>query len=131
VGHSFAELNDVQLEAAIATAATCFESSRQTSFAQRAAIVSKAATILRKRSDEFARAMMPKMGKLFPQAQDEVTLNADIIDYYANHAQYHGRQCRHGEACQLRAEMPVQRNRTLKGRSVRLASRIVRQSYGH
>ena len=68
VGQSFAERNDAQLEAAIATAATCFESWRQTSFAQRAAIVSKAAAIMRERSDEFARPMTLEMGKLFAQA---------------------------------------------------------------
>lgn len=86
-GQSFAELNDAQLEAAIATAATCFESWRQTSFVQRAAIVSKAAAIMRERSDDLAGLMTLEMGKLIAEAQGEVALSADIIDYYANHAE--------------------------------------------
>ena len=86
-GQSFAELTDAQLEAAIATAATCFESWRQTSFVQRAAIVSKAAAIMRERSDDLARLMTLEMGKLIAEAQGEVALSADIIDYYANHAE--------------------------------------------
>lgn len=86
-GQSFAELTDAQLEAAIATAATCFESWRQTSFVQRAAIVSKAAAIMRERSDDLARLMTLEMGKLIAEAKGEVVLSADIIDYYANHAE--------------------------------------------
>jgi succinate-semialdehyde dehydrogenase / glutarate-semialdehyde dehydrogenase len=86
-GQSFAELTDAQLEAAIATAATCFESWRQISFVQRAAIVSKAAAIMRERSDDLARLMTLEMGKLIAEAKGEVVLSADIIDYYANHAE--------------------------------------------
>lgn len=87
VGQSFAELSDTQLEVAIHTAATCFESWRQASFAERAAITSKAAAIMREHSDDFARPVTLEMGKLFAQAQGEVALSADIIDYYAQNAE--------------------------------------------
>lgn len=87
VGQSFEELNGTQLEAAISSAATCFEMWRQTSFAQRAAIVTKAAAIMRGRNDALARLMTLEMGKLIAQAQGEVTLSADIIDYYADNAE--------------------------------------------
>jgi succinate-semialdehyde dehydrogenase / glutarate-semialdehyde dehydrogenase len=42
---------DQQLEAAMATAATCFEAWRQTTFADHAAVATKAAGIMRARVD--------------------------------------------------------------------------------
>lgn len=84
---TFEELSDKQLETALATAAACFETWRHTSFAARAAVVAKAAAILRARIDEFARPVTLEMGKLIAQARGEVALSADILDYYANNAE--------------------------------------------
>jgi len=84
---TFEELTDKQLEMALATAATCFETWRHTSFAERAAVVAKAAAIMRARIDEFARPVTLEMGKLIDQARGEVVLSADIIDYYAENAE--------------------------------------------
>jgi succinate-semialdehyde dehydrogenase/glutarate-semialdehyde dehydrogenase len=84
---TFEELSDEQLEAAIETAATCFETWRHTTFAERAAVVAKAASIMRARIDEFARPVTLEMGKLIDQARGEVVLSADIIDYYAKNAE--------------------------------------------
>ena len=83
----FEELTDAQLETAIQTAANCFESWRKTSFAERATVVAKAASIMHKRVDEFARPVTLEMGKLFAEARGEVVLSADIIDYYAQNAE--------------------------------------------
>ena len=84
---TFEELTDQQLDTAIETAATCFETWRHTTFAERAVVVAKAATIMRARVDEFARPVTLEMGKLIEQARREVALSADIIDYYADNAQ--------------------------------------------
>jgi succinate-semialdehyde dehydrogenase / glutarate-semialdehyde dehydrogenase len=84
---TFEELTDKQLETALATAATCFESWRHTTFAERAAVVAKASSIMRARIDEFARPVTLEMGKLIDQARGEVMLSADIIDYYAKNAE--------------------------------------------
>ena len=84
---SFEELTAAQLEKAIKTAAACFESWRLTTFAERAAIVTKAATLLRERTDEFATLVTLEMGKLIAEARGEVALSADIIDYYAWNAE--------------------------------------------
>ena len=84
---TFAELTDEQLETALQTAATCFESWRRTTFAERAAVATKAAAIMRARIDDFARPVTLEMGKLFAQARGEVILSADIIDYYAKNAE--------------------------------------------
>lgn len=84
---TFAELTDEHLETALESAATCFESWRRTTFAERAAVAAKAAAIMRARIDEFARPVTLEMGKLFAQARGEVILSADIIDYYSKNAE--------------------------------------------
>lgn len=84
---SFDDLTEESLETKIATATACFESWRQTTFAQRAAIAAKAAAILRSRADEFARPVTLEMGKRIAEARGEVALSADIIDYYAQNAE--------------------------------------------
>lgn len=84
---SFDEITDRQLETALATASTCFQTWRQTTFAARAAVIAKAAAILRARVDEFARPVTLEMGKLIDEARGEVMLSADILDYYASNAE--------------------------------------------
>jgi succinate-semialdehyde dehydrogenase/glutarate-semialdehyde dehydrogenase len=84
---SFEELTDKQLETALETAATCFETWRQKSFADRAIVATKAAAIMRKCVDEFARPVTLEMGKLIEEARGEVALSADIIEYYAKNAE--------------------------------------------
>ena len=84
---TFEELTDKQLETALDTAATCFETWRHTTFAERAAVLAKASAIMRARIDEFARPVTLEMGKLIDQARGEVVLSADIIDYYASNAE--------------------------------------------
>jgi succinate-semialdehyde dehydrogenase/glutarate-semialdehyde dehydrogenase len=48
---TFAELSDLQLQTALETSANCFAIWRSTSVAERAAVVEKAAAIMRSRSD--------------------------------------------------------------------------------
>ena len=84
---TFAEHTDMQLESAMATASTCFDTWRHTSFAERANVVAKAASLMRDRIDEFARPVTLEMGKLIDEARGEVKLSADIIDYYAKNAE--------------------------------------------
>lgn len=83
---TFDELTDTQLEMALQTAQTCFETWRHTTFVERAGMLTKAAKILRERVDEFARPVTLEMGKLPGEARAEVALSADIIDYYAMNA---------------------------------------------
>ena len=84
---TFAELTDPQLDRAIATASICFDVWRTTTFAQRSAVLTKAAAIMRANIDEFARPVTQEMGKLIAQARGEVALSADIIDYYAKNGE--------------------------------------------
>ncbi len=84
---TFEELTDKQLETALETAASCFETWRCMTFAERAAVAAKAAALMRTHIDEFARPVTLEMGKLIEEARGEVELSADIIDYYARNAE--------------------------------------------
>jgi len=85
---TFEELTDKQLESAVGTAESCFQTWKHTTFAQRALIVAKTAALMRKRMDELAGFVTLEMGKLIEQARGEVALSADIIDYYAENAEH-------------------------------------------
>ena len=84
---TFNSLSDPQLESAMETSAMCFGSWRHTTFADRATIAKRAATIMRTGVDELARTMTLEMGKRIDEARGEVILSADIIDYYADNAE--------------------------------------------
>lgn len=84
---TFEPQTDQQLEAAIATAAAQFETWRLTSFAERAAIVSKAASLMHAQAEAFAQPVTLEMGKLIAEARGEVKLSADIIAHYAKYTE--------------------------------------------
>ena len=85
---SFSEHTDAQLNAIIAKSEETFANDWSLrSLAERKKIVKKAAAILRKNLDEFAKPITLEMGKLFREAQGEVELSADILDYYADNAE--------------------------------------------
>src|SRR6476661_3701939 len=60
---------------------------RRTSFAERSAIIHKAAAILRERKEEFARLMTEEMGKTVTDGRAEVEKCAFHCDWFADHAQ--------------------------------------------
>ncbi len=60
---------------------------RHRSFAERRAIVQKAADILRRDKEKHARLISIEMGKILPEAIGEVELSADILAYYAEKAE--------------------------------------------
>ena len=85
---TFEQITDAQLEDHLKQASSCFENVwRHTSFAERAAVLRRAAAILRERPQEFAKLITLEMGKLLPQSLGEVALSAAILDYYAEHAE--------------------------------------------
>ena len=87
VDKTFEEQNEQELETAIETASQCFQDWRTRTFRERAAIVGRAAEIMRARVDEFAKLVTLEMGKRFVEAQGEVKLSADILAYYAENAE--------------------------------------------
>lgn len=60
---------------------------RRRSFADRRAIVQKAAEILRRDKDKHARLISIEMGKVLPEALWEIGVSADILSYYAEKAE--------------------------------------------
>lgn len=83
----FDELNDKQLEKSIATAATCYETWRHKTYAERAAIVAKVGVLMEKHADELSRTMTLEMGKRTSEAHGEVAFSARILAYYAKNAE--------------------------------------------
>ena len=64
-----------------------FQSWRKTSFAERARPLRKAAEILRKNADEYARLMALEMGKPIADGRAEANKCAWGCEYYAEHAE--------------------------------------------
>ena len=85
---TFDEINSTQLEDKLQRADSCFKTDWcQRSFADRAVILKRAAALMREQAQAFAEHITLEMGKLIPQSLGEVALSADILDYYADHAE--------------------------------------------
>ncbi|PTR15432.1 succinate-semialdehyde dehydrogenase/glutarate-semialdehyde dehydrogenase [Nitrosospira sp. Nsp2] len=85
---TYANISDQDLEAAVANAHKAFRNDWQyRRVAERARIISTAATILRKKSEEYSHYLTLEVGKLIAEARAEVSLSADILDYYAKKAE--------------------------------------------
>ena len=85
---SFDAIDDTQLEHKLKAAQACFDQVwRHKSFAERKAVLSRAAALMRERTQDFAQLITLEMGKLIAQSEGEVKLSAAILDYYAEHAE--------------------------------------------
>jgi succinate-semialdehyde dehydrogenase/glutarate-semialdehyde dehydrogenase len=84
---TFEHLNKAQLEKSLETAESCFQTWKQKSYKERAAIVENAAKLMRAHVDEFAKLATLEMGKRINEARGEVQFSADILSYYAQHAE--------------------------------------------
>jgi len=85
---TFNEHSDEQVSGFLDCASRCFQDKwRNATFAERASIAHKAASIMRTRADDFAQPVTLEMGKLIGESHEEVALSADIIDYYADNAE--------------------------------------------
>jgi succinate-semialdehyde dehydrogenase / glutarate-semialdehyde dehydrogenase len=83
----FDELTDAEFETKIAAATKCYETWRHKSYAERAVIVAKAASLMHDRVDELAHTMTLEMGKRIGEAKGEVQFSSDILAYYATNAE--------------------------------------------
>jgi succinate-semialdehyde dehydrogenase/glutarate-semialdehyde dehydrogenase len=84
---SFELLSNPQLDDALASAESCFQTWKLKSYAERATILSKAAALLHAHVDDFARLQTLEMGKRIDEARGEVKFSGDILAYYAQHAE--------------------------------------------
>src|ERR1700678_2525632 len=83
----FEELTNKQLEEKLATAEKCFKNWKLKTYAERAVIVAKAATLMHDRIDELAHTMTLEMGKRISEARGEVEFSSNILAYYAKNAE--------------------------------------------
>ena len=85
---TFQPLSDSEIEAKLALAAGTFPKFRGLSFAERAAMMMRAADILEGEKEDFARLMTTEMGKTFRSAVDEAVKCAWACRYYAENAEH-------------------------------------------
>lgn len=84
---SFPEITDDHLEAALATAQSCYQVWRLMSYKQRADIIEKVADLMRAKVEYLATIMTLDMGKKIGEARQEVLFSASILDYYAKNGE--------------------------------------------
>jgi succinate-semialdehyde dehydrogenase/glutarate-semialdehyde dehydrogenase len=81
---TFPDATKEEVDAAIAAAHNAFLSWRETPFSTRTAVLGKAAELLRADKRRYAELLTLEMGKVIAEAEAEVDLSADILQYYAD-----------------------------------------------
>jgi len=86
---SFSEMTIKEVDAAIAKSTITFGDWRKTTYKERADLLHKVAALMRTKKTSLAKLITLEMGKIIAQAEGEIDLSADILDYYAtNGAQF-------------------------------------------
>ena len=83
----FPNPTDAEVTEALESAHQAFLSWRNTSFANKAEILNRAAALLRDSKRRYAELLTLEMGKVIGEAEAEVELSAQILEYYAEHAE--------------------------------------------
>ncbi|MEV1024937.1 NAD-dependent succinate-semialdehyde dehydrogenase [Streptomyces sp. NPDC050264] len=81
----FPAIEGAEVDSALETAGHAFDAWRKRPITERAAIVGRAAEIMKERKEELAQTITLEMGKLISEARGEVDLAASILEYYAQH----------------------------------------------
>jgi succinate-semialdehyde dehydrogenase/glutarate-semialdehyde dehydrogenase len=81
------ELSSEQIEEKLSIAQSAYEQWRNTSFAERAKLMKKAAANLRQQKSQLGRIITDEMGKTIAAAEAEVEKCASACDYYADNAE--------------------------------------------
>ncbi len=84
---SFEEMTNMEVDAKVAKAQDAFTRWKETSYQQRADLLYKVAILMRVKKSALSKTITLEMGKLLAQAEGEIDLSADIIDYYADHGE--------------------------------------------
>ncbi|UBT80445.1 NAD-dependent succinate-semialdehyde dehydrogenase [Pseudomonas amygdali] len=82
----FPEASDNEVAQALDKAQAAFEGWKNTSFEERAQVLRKVAGLLRERHSDYAALLTLEMGKVAAEAEGEVELSAQILEYYAQNA---------------------------------------------
>ncbi|HEY9421490.1 MAG TPA: aldehyde dehydrogenase family protein, partial [Thermoanaerobaculia bacterium] len=83
----YPEHDDREVRQKLEQAEEAFASWRKVPIAERARLMSRAADLLRDRSDEYGRLMTEEMGKPIAAAESEVDKCAWVCEFYAEHAE--------------------------------------------
>ena len=83
---TFPDATDADVAQALDEAQSAFERWKHTTFEHRAHILQKTADLLRERHTQYASLLTLEMGKLIGEAEAEVELSAQILEYYAQNA---------------------------------------------
>jgi succinate-semialdehyde dehydrogenase/glutarate-semialdehyde dehydrogenase len=78
----FETLDSAGVDGAVQAAHTAFLSWRRRSIEERAQIVRRAGGLMAERRDQFARLVTLEMGKLIGEAEDEVDVSCQILEWY-------------------------------------------------
>lgn len=84
---TFTELTDAQLEAKLAQAYTTYQTWKDTTFAERTALMQKAIALLKERRMDLAKINTIETGKLLMEAAWEIDVVVAIFSYYAENAE--------------------------------------------
>jgi succinate-semialdehyde dehydrogenase/glutarate-semialdehyde dehydrogenase len=85
--HEYDELTSQEARKVIRAADRAQRAWRESTFAERARPMRRAAQLLRERSDDLARLMASEMGKLLKDGRSEAEKCAWVCEYYAEHAE--------------------------------------------
>ena len=80
---SYAFATDQEIDATIEKAHVAFLGWRATAFGDRSKMLTRAAELLRADKRAFAEVLTLEMGKILAEAEAEVELSAEILDYFA------------------------------------------------
>lgn len=84
---TFDNATEAEILAAIDKADKAFHSWKELPVKERVSYLQKAADLMRKNSDEYAKLITLEMGKIFAEAKGEVELSAQILEYYVKNAE--------------------------------------------
>jgi succinate-semialdehyde dehydrogenase / glutarate-semialdehyde dehydrogenase len=83
----FPLMNRADVQKKLDLASKAFADWKKTSFAHRAGLMLKTASIIRNNKEEYARTITLEMGKLLSEARAEVEKTATVCEYFAQHAE--------------------------------------------
>jgi succinate-semialdehyde dehydrogenase/glutarate-semialdehyde dehydrogenase len=83
---SFEEMTEKTVDAKVAKAHLAYANWKETSYQQRADLLHKVAKLMRSKKSELAKTITLEMENS-SQAEGEIDLSADILDYYADNAE--------------------------------------------
>ena len=84
---SFEEMTDSEIDKAVEKAASTFEIWKNISYKLRADLLHEVAKLMREKKESLSKLITLEMGKPLVQAEGEITLSADIFDYYADNGE--------------------------------------------